>query len=48
MSFAAMLNKAGNVVQPTYANVQAAMTDFIDYVHQGLHTPPLSFRPLRE
>lgn len=37
MSYAAMVNKAGNIVQPTAANVQSAMNDFIETVHQGLH-----------
>ncbi len=37
MSYAAMVNKAGNIVQPTAANVQSAMNDFIETVHRGLH-----------
>jgi hypothetical protein len=37
MSYAAMVNKAGNIVQPTTANVQSAMNDFIETVHRGLH-----------
>jgi hypothetical protein len=40
MTYAAMVNKAGNVVLPSYTTVQSAMDDFIQTVHDGVPTPP--------
>jgi hypothetical protein len=41
MTYAAMVNKAGNVVLPSYTTVQSAMDDFIQTVHDGVPTPSI-------